>query len=82
MRGSRAAAPKGTKSCRTQGDFRSSCLKKWMRCYRGLQDPKLRPKKDDVRPDNVNLKLERADLRLERAVLKPESNKLRLRQLI
>ena len=32
VRGSRAAAPKGTKSCRTQGDFRSSCLKKWMRC--------------------------------------------------
>ena len=25
---------KGTKSCRTQGDFHSSCLKKWMRCSR------------------------------------------------
>ena len=72
MRGSRAAAPKGTKSCRTQGDFRSSCLKKWMRCYRGLQDPKLRSKKADVRPDNANLKLERADLRLERAGLRLE----------
>ena len=47
-----------------------SCLKKWMRCYRGLQEPKLRSKKTDIRPDNVNLKLERADLRLERAVLK------------
>ena len=26
-----AAAPKGTKSCRTQGDFCLSCLKKQMR---------------------------------------------------
>ena len=32
VRGSRAAAPKVTKSCRTQGDFCSSCLT-WMRCY-------------------------------------------------
>ena len=37
-RGIRAAAPKGTKSCRTQGDFCLSCLKKWMRCYRGLTE--------------------------------------------
>ena len=79
MRGSRAAAPKGTKSCRTQGDFRSSYLKKWMRCYRGLtdgiQEPKLRSEKADIRPKNVDWKLERADL-------KPDSNKLRLRWLI
>ena len=39
VRGSRAAALKGTKSCRTQGDFRSSCLQGlnglfW--CLRGL----------------------------------------------
>ena len=71
--GSRAAAPKGTKSCRTQGDFCSSCLKKWMRCYReltdGLQEPKLRSKKADVRPENANRKLKRADLKLERAGL-------------
>ena len=72
MRGSRAAAPKGTKSCRTQGDFRSSFLKKWMRCYTGLQEPKLRSKKADVRPENANLKLERADLRLESAGLRLE----------
>ena len=76
VRGSRAAALKGTKSCRTQGDFRSSCLKKWMTCYRGLteglQEPKLRSKKADVRPENVNLKLERADLRLESAGLRLE----------
>ena len=72
MRGSRAAAPKGSKSCRTQGDFCLSGLKKLMRCYRGLQDPKLRPKKADGRPDNANLKLERADLRLERAGLRLE----------
>ena len=70
--GSRAAAPKGTKSCRTQGDFRSSCLKKWMRCYRDLQEPKLRSKKAEVRPDNANLKLERADLRLESIGLRLE----------
>ena len=73
-------APKGKKSCRTQGDFRlpvsSSCLKKWMRCYRVLQEPKLRSKKADIRPDNANLNLERADLRLERAV-----SKLRLERL-
>ena len=56
-------APKGAKSCRTQGDFRSSCLK----CYRGLteglQEPKLKSKKADLRPENASLKLERADLR-------------------
>ena len=73
MRESRAAAPKGAKSCRTQGDFCSSYLKKWMRCYRGLteglQEPKLRSKKADVRPENANWKLKRADLRLERAGL-------------
>ena len=71
MRGSRAAAPKGTKSCRTQGDFRSSCLGKWMGFYRGLteglQEPKLRFKKDDVRPYNANRKLERANLKFNRA---------------
>ena len=76
MRGSRAAAPKGTKSCRTQGDFRSSYLKKWMRCYRGLtegiQEPKLRSKKADIRPQNADWKLERANLRLERAGLRDE----------
>ena len=50
-----------------------------MRCYRGLteglQEPKLRSKTADVRPENANWKLERADLRLE-------SKKLRLRWLI
>ena len=66
----------GMKSCRTQGDFCLSCLKKWMRCYRGLQETKLRSKKADIRPDNANLNLERADLRLERAV-----SKLRLERL-
>ena len=48
VRGSRAAALKGTKSCRTQGDFCSSCLKRGMRCYRGLiegpQEPESFPK--------------------------------------
>ena len=65
--GKKGSGPEGTKSCRTQGDFRSSCLKKWMRCYRGLQEPKVRSKKADLRPDSANLKLERADLRLESA---------------
>ena len=76
MRGSRAAAPKGTKSCRTQGDFRSSYLRKWMRCYRGLtegiQEPKLRSKKADIRPENANWKLEGAYLRVQRAGLRLE----------
>ena len=53
-----------------------SCLKKWMRSYRGLteglQEPKLRSKKADIRPENANWKLERADLRLERAGLRLE----------
>ena len=53
-----------------------SCLKKWMRCYRGLTDSllelKLRSKKADVRPENANQKLERAYLRLERAGLRLE----------
>ena len=74
MKGSRAAAPKGTKSCRTQGDFRSSCLNKWMRCYsgltEGLHEPKLGSEKADERPENANRKLERADLRLGRAGLR------------
>ena len=47
-----------------------------MRCNSGLtdslQEPKLRSKKSDVRPENVNWKLERADLRLERARLRLE----------
>ena len=51
-----AAAPKGTKSCSTKGDFRSYCLKKWMRCYRGLQEPKLRSKTADVRPKSIKLR--------------------------
>ena len=70
MRGSRAAAPKGTKSCRTQGDFRSSCLKKWMRYDRGLteglQELKLRSKRADVGPEKANLRLERAESGPER----------------
>ena len=80
MRGSRAAAPKGTKSCRTQGDFRLSYLKKLMRCYRGLteglQEPKLRSKRADVRPYNANWKLERAELRPERARLRLERSEV------
>ena len=76
VRGSRAAAPKGKKSCRTQGDFCSSYLKKWMRCYRGLtegvQEPKLGSKIADIRPKNTNWKFERADFRLESTGLRQE----------
>ena len=43
-----------------------------MRCDRGLQDPKLRSKKADVRPEIANQKLGRADLRPKRAGLRPE----------
>ena len=60
VRGSRAAAPKGKKSYRTQGDFCLSCLKKRMRCYRGLTEGL-------QKPENANQKLQRADLRLKRA---------------
>ena len=53
-----------------------SYLKKWMKCYTGLtegfQEPKLRSRKADVRPQNANQKLERADLMLERAGLRLE----------
>ena len=55
-----------------------SCLKKWMRCYRGLTEGllelKLRSKRADVRPENANLKLRRADLRLKRARFRLESS--------
>ena len=51
-----------------------SCLKKWMRCDRGLteglQDFKLRSKMADVRPENAIWKLENAIWKLERADLR------------
>ena len=50
-----------------------------MRCYRGLteglQEPKLRSKRADVRPYNANRKLERANMKLERAGLGREGSK-------
>ena len=63
------------KSCRTQGDFHSSCLLKLMKCcgglIEGLKEPEgfpkvysradLRSKKADMRPEKVNLRLERAE---------------------
>ena len=53
-----------------------SHLKKGMRCYRGLtkglQEPKLRSKRADVRPYNANWKLEKANLKLERIGLRLE----------
>ena len=55
------------------------CLKKWMRCDRGLteglQEPKLRSKRADVRSYNANQKLERANMKLERAGLRLERSK-------
>ena len=59
MRGSRAAAPKGTKSCRTQGDFVLP------------ETAHLRPERVVLKPDSTDLKFERADLRSERADLRP-----------
>ena len=52
-----------------------------MRCYRVLQEPKLRSKKADIRPDNANLNLERADLRLEKPNLRPARLVLRPERL-
>ena len=40
----------------------------------GIQEPNLRSKKADVRPENANRKLERTDLRLRRAGLRLESS--------
>ena len=59
VRGSRAAAPKGTKSCRTQGDFCWSCLRS--------KKADLRPKRANFRPEKVDCRPERADFRPERA---------------
>ena len=75
--GSRAAAPKGTMSCRTQGDFCS-----FVRLlYDGLRTD-LRP--EEAEPDNNNLKpqrdgfrLEMANLKLKRAEWRPERVDLR-----
>ena len=48
----------------------------WMRCYRGLteglQEPKLRSERADVRPYNANGNLERANMKVERAGLRLE----------
>ena len=55
------ATPKGSKSCRTQGDFWSSvCLSV-----------------HQLRPERVDLKSGRDDYRLERAYLRPERADLR-----
>ena len=71
MRGSRAAAPKGTKSCRTQGDFRSSFLKG----LKGLIQSQranlrlARAERSDLKPERPDLRSERPerpDLRSER----------------
>ena len=40
----------------------------------GIQEPNLRSKKADVRPENANRKLGRTDLRLRRAGLRLESS--------
>ena len=68
------SGPEGDEVLWNTGGLSLSCLKKWMRCDRGLteglQEPKLRSKKADVRPENANWKLGRADLRLKRAGLR------------
>ena len=70
MRGSRAAAPKGTKSCRTQGDFCSSCLTAYLRSERVVS----KPDSTDLKSEKADLRSERADLRLERSASKPEGS--------
>ena len=60
MRGSRAAAPKGTKSCRIQGDLCSVRVALWPKVVY------LKPARADLRLEQPCLKLERADLRPER----------------
>ena len=60
MRGSRAAAPKETKSCRTQGDFGS------MRAALRPEMANLKPVMAKVKPPRADLRPEKPDLRLER----------------
>ena len=62
-----AAAPKGTKSCRTQGDFRLFVHPPFIYDLR-LERADLKPK----RPERAYLRPERADLRLERDDLRPD----------
>ena len=64
MRGSRAAAPKGTKSCRTQGDF---CLSSRLSVHPCVPPGPLRPVICPLRPEIYPLRPERADFRPERA---------------
>ena len=87
MRGSRAAAPKGTKSCRTQGDFRSSCLKMLMRClsqliegfqeFEGFSKANMRPERPVLRPDWPVLRPDWPDLRPARPDLRGRISGLR-----
>ena len=72
VRGIRAAAPKGTKSCRTQGDFHSSCLEglnDWFKAWEAnmrlarAETPDWRPERPGLRPKRPDLRHERPDLR-------------------
>ena len=60
MRGSRAAAPKGTKSYRTQGDFRSSFCPEFM-----AERPDLRRERADFSPERVDFSPERAEFKFK-----------------
>ena len=64
MRGSRAAALKGTKSCRTQGDFHLSIH------HSGGMD--FRPDRRDFRTERADFKPEKADFSPERSDFEPE----------
>ena len=52
------SGPEGDKVLWNTGGLSLSCLKKWMRCYRGLQEPKLRA---DLRLESDGLRLERLE---------------------
>ena len=78
MRGSKAAASKRTKFCKTQVDFRSFSLRELMKHYRWLIEGLRWPKGngswliDGFKPKRTCLILERADLRPKKSDLKPE----------
>merc|ERR1712074_280124 len=71
MRG-RAAAPKGTKSCRTQGTFVCSFVCPSVRPS-VLESARadFRPERADSRPERIGFRSERANFRPKRADLRP-----------
>ena len=88
MRRSRAAAPKGTKSCGTQGDFRSSfrpsvrspkALLGLNSAHSGLQSALsgLKSARSGLESVRADFRPERADFRPERTDFRPERTDFR-----